>query len=525
MNFLSIAYILFMLALVCVYYAAGRLFKRGQWIVILVFSLIFYALVGSISTLGYVVATMVISYAAARVLECIDAATHAHVKTLTNRSEKKAYKQSRNLRKRVVLCVAIACMIATLCYLKYWNTLAYYLSFEKSPHSLGLLLPLGISFYTFSALSYVIDVYNQKYTPEHNIAKYACYLTYFPQLVQGPINRYDAMAPQLFAYHKASDTHFAPASLLFMYGLLKKYVIADCLVGFIATILDANPSTYAGSVVAFGILLYSAQQYGDFSGGIDMVQASSQMLGITMQPNFRQPYFSVSLADFWRRWHISLGLWMKDYIFYPFALTNCMKRLGKFLHRHTTTHLGRTVPAGIANIVVFLLVGIWHGPEIHFVWWGLYNGVVIALSDMLRPYCETLASALHINLKSHTYYVFSIVRTFIVVNIGWYFDRIVDPNLSIAALTRTVFAFNADAFASQLGGILYRNEIAFTLACIGCVLVFCTSVFSERGIDVASFICTKHVIWRYGMYLILGALVLLAIAVTKTQGGFMYANY
>ena len=133
--------------------------------------------------------------------------------------------------------------------------------------------------------------------------------------------------------------------------------------------------------------------------------------------------------------------------------------------------------------MVFLLVGIWHGPEIHFVWWGLYNGVVIALSDMLRPYCETLASTLHINRKSRSYYVFSMVRTFIVVNIGWYFDRIVDPHVSIAALTRTVFAFNANAFAGQLARILYGNRISFTLACIGCVLVFCTSVFSERGID------------------------------------------
>ena len=144
---------------------------------------------------------------------------------------------------------------------------------------------------------------------------------------------------------------------------------------------------------------------------------------------------------------------------------------------------------------------------------------------MLRPYCETLASTLHINRKSRSYYVFSMVRTFIVVNIGWYFDRIVDPHVSIAALTRTVFAFNANAFAGQLARILYGNRISFTLACIGCVLVFCTSVFSERGIDVASFICTKHVIWRYGIYLMVGILVLLAIAVTKTQGGFMYANY
>ena len=137
-----------------------------------------------------------------------------------------------------------------------------------------------------------------------------------------------------------------------------------------------------GSVVVFGILLYSAQQYGDFSGGIDMVEAASSLFGVGMAENFRRPYFSVSLADFWRRWHITLGTWMRDYVFFPFALTKPMQRLGKWASERLGEHLGRTLPACVANILVFLIVGLWHGAEPHYVAWGLYNGVVIALADL-----------------------------------------------------------------------------------------------------------------------------------------------
>ena len=128
--------------------------------------------------------------------------------------------------------------------------------------------------------------------------------------------------------------------------------------------------------------MYSFQQYADFSGGIDIVTGAAQLFGIELAPNFRQPYFSISLGDFWRRWHISLGSWMRDYVFYPFALLKPVQKLGKKISKRFGKHLGVVLPASIANILVFFLVGIWHGPEVHYILWGLYNGIVIALSDI-----------------------------------------------------------------------------------------------------------------------------------------------
>lgn len=525
MSFFSAAYLLFMLTLLGTYYAVGRLFKRGQWVVILVFSLVFYTLMGGVDTLWYVCASAGISFVAARIFFSIDKHTKAHVKTLRSREEKKAYKKHRAGVRRLVLWGSIFLLVAVLCYLKYWNTFAWYLSLEPNPRSLGLMLPLGISFYTFQALSYLIDVYNEKYEPTSNFLKYFCYITYFPQIIQGPINRFDAMKDELFGYHNASDTHFAQASLLFLYGMMKKFVMADLLVEVIARVLDNDPTQFAGSIIAFAILLYSIQQYGDFSGGIDMVEATSEMLGIHMQPNFRQPYFSVSLADFWRRWHISLGLWMKDYIFYPLALTRPMKNLGKFLTKHSTTHIGRTVPAGIANICVFLLVGIWHGPEIHFLFWGLYNGAVIALSDFSRPWREHLLEKLSINTKSVIYHAWCVLQTFIIVNIGWYFDRIYDPSASFAALFHTVTHFNAHSFPSQFMDVAVNKLSMVGLSMIACVIVIVVSVCEERGIPVKAYITSKPVWVRYIIYLVGGFLVLLGSAMSTTHGGFMYANY
>ena len=238
----------------------------------------------------------------------------------------------------------------------------------------SIVIPVGISFYTFQSVSYLIDVYNEKYESEKNFGKYLLFVSWFPQLLEGPINRYDAMKSSLFRDHGWDAQRAYESLLLILFGLFKKYAIAEQLAPLISQMFDQINVQIPGSVVTLGILLYSAQQYADFSGGIDIVIGASKLFGVYMAPNFRQPYFATSLGDFWRRWHISLGAWMRDYVFYPFALLKGMQKLGKWFtgrfHGKWGRHLGRTVPACIANIVVFLIVGIWHGAEEHYLAWG-----------------------------------------------------------------------------------------------------------------------------------------------------------
>ena len=179
------------------------------------------------------------------------------------------------------------------------------------------------------------------------------------------------------------------------------------------------------------------------SGGIDLVTGIAQLFGIRLAPNFKRPYFSVSLGDFWRRWHISLGSWMRDYVFYPFALTRPVSRMSKALKKKAGTHIARALPAALGNILVFLLVGVWHGAQMNYVLWGLYNGVILAFTALVEPVYKKMNERLPRLTASGGFHLFRILRTFLVVNIGWYFDRCVRVSDAFAMLHKTFFAFNA----------------------------------------------------------------------------------
>lgn len=313
MSLYSLGFVVFMLALLAAYYATGRLLGRGQWVVLLLGSLCYYCLAGSWQTLVYVLFCAVVTWLVPLALKHMDRLCAAERKACDDRAARKRAKARWQRRKRAVMLLGLLMAFGFLAQLKYWNVILYQLGQASSPRSLGLLLPLGISFYTFQSVSYLLDVYRGSDEAETNFLRHLLFVTYFPQMIQGPINRHAELAPQLLAYH-AWDTQRARRALpLIGYGMLKKFLMADLLVGPISRLLDApDAAAMPGSWAVLAILMYSAQQYGDFSGGIDMVEGISELLGIQMAPNFRRPYFATSLADFWRRWHISLGQWMRD---------------------------------------------------------------------------------------------------------------------------------------------------------------------------------------------------------------------
>ena len=310
------------------------------------------------------------------------------------------------------------------------------------------------------------------------------------------------------------------------YGLFKKYAIANIFTGMIAAIFDNPVRDYAGSTVLLGILLYSAQQYADFSGGVDMVLGVSELFGIQMAENFKQPYFSVSLADFWRRWHISLGKWMRDYVFYPFALTKPMKNMSKWANKNLGKHLGRVLPAALGNLLVFFVVGIWHGTQWHYVIWGLYNGAVIAFSDIMAPAYEKLITALHISVKTPLFKGFQIIRTFVIVNIGWYFDRITNVKTALYSLKKTIFDFQPELFDAEWKIVTYGYEnYAVSLTALACVVIFIVSVIEERNIDVRNALYKSPVMIRWSVYLFMIGMILVSSICVGGMGGFMYANF
>ena len=525
MQLYSLQFLIFLLVLLVCYYAVGRLHGKGQWVVLLVGSLGFY-LASGWQNLFFILLTATSTWLVGLAFGKLDAQCKQLRSQAADRAEKKALKQKFKHKKWLVLLAAMLLNFGVLAYIKYWNTLLAGFGAADSFLASQLLLPLGISFYTFQSVSYLIDTYNGKYPPEGNYAKYLLFVSFFPQLIQGPINRYDAMAVQLFEQHRFDSQNARRALLLIGFGLLKKYAIADVLISVVSNSLDYVDAGTPGSVIVFGILLYTIQQYGDFSGGIDMVRGVSQLFGIEMAQNFKQPYFSVSLADFWRRWHMTLGTWMRDYVFYPLAVRPSMLKLNKWGTAHLGKHVGRTLSACISNIIVFLLVGLWHGAETHYVLWGLYNGVIIAASDMLRPVFAWLVEKLKINTEAAWYHVFSILRTFFLVNIGRFFDRLYDPQDLLTGFYNTLFNFRADALGSYLGLHPTVNlKLCLLLAAAGCIVVFIVSVNRERDVDVIGRVLAAPVVLRYALYTLVFAMVVVSFVIAKSGGGFLYAAF
>ena len=523
MEFYSLQFLIFLILSLLFYYFAP---KKFSWCILLAVSMIFYSFFG-IKNFLFIFLVAALTFSGAILLQKFSDSYSLKKTTCSSKEEKKKIKDEYIKRKRIILAVFLILIFSILAVLKYLEPiLKGILSFtEKNKADFHILLPLGISFYTFQSVGYLIDIYNEKYQPERNFFKFLLFISWFPQIIQGPINRFNSLAPQFYERKPITSEAFGRALSLFLLGLFKKYAIANMLVDSIAQIFDTPDLTLTGSVSAFGILMYSAQQYADFSGGIDMVLAVSQLFGINMMQNFRQPYFSINLGDFWRRWHISLGAWMRDYVFYPFALLKGMQNFGKWCSKHLGKHFGRVIPAGIANILVFLIVGIWHGAEIHYLLWGLYNGIIIALSDILSPVFSKTATILHINVKTKAFHVFRIIRTFIIVNIGWYFDRIYNVKHCFSCLKNLFCNFSLSTFQTDITNIIGRFSEGMYIAAFSCVLLFIYSLLKENNIDVYSTLKRAPFIIRWGIYVFVIIIFLISFMSVTVQQGFLYANF
>ncbi len=529
MELFSLAFTIFVVLALAAYYAVGAMIGRGQWIVLLVASLAFYCIAGGVQALGFVLFSSLVTWAAARYLGSCDVRCKAERKACTDRAEKKLVKARFLRRKRVTLVAALVLCLLVLGYVKYWNVILFNFGLAQSPRSLGILLPLGISFFTFQSLGYLIDAYNGRFSPQENFAKYLLFVSWFPQLIQGPINKYEQTGEELVRSRRIQDVDCRRATLRLGYGIFKKVAIANLLFPTYDSIFSGVNVHTPGNVIVLGIVVYSVYMYADFSGGIDIVEGVSELFGIQMAQNFRQPYFSVSLSDFWRRWHMSLGAWMRDYLFYPFALLAPLQRFGKWATRHLGRHAGRTLPACIANIVVFLCVGLWHGAEWHYVLWGLYNGVIVALADLLAPAFSWCADKLHVDRGSRGFHVFAVVRTFLVVQVGRYFDCITNVTALGICLHNTLFSFNSTPLSTALAarGIQRVSTLGFPkLTILACVLVFVVSLRYEMGHDVRDDLLAARLPLRLLVYGVCLAIVTLAFPMTVTNGGgFLYANF
>lgn len=491
MNYTSLNFILFVALTVLVYFLFP--FKKQKWTVLLVASYVFYLFAGY-KYVAFILFTTVSTYLFALWINRIGVKSKETLKLnkqTWDKDKKKKFKNSIKHKKRFVMALVLVVNFGILAFLKYYNFFAGSLNDVMGMFGIGfsaptlkLFLPLGISFYTFQSMGYIVDVYREKVAPEKNIAKLALFVSFFPQIIQGPISFYDQLAHQLYEPHKFDFTRFKYGMELILWGFFKKLIIADRAVVAINTV-TADYAAYNGTTLTFTILLYALQLYADFSGGIDISRGVAQIFGIDMVDNFKRPYFAKSINDYWRRWHITLGAWLKNYLFYPLAMSNLFinaskKMKGtKFGSTKAGTHIAKVLPTSIASLIVFLVVGIWHGANWKYVAFGIWNGGIIMISILLKPVFDWVLAKLRINAQSFAYGVFQMFRTFLVVLVGYVFD--VAPNFSQAMNTFKLALVDQSLSVgwsqiSELG----LDKFDYAIIIFAMIVVFVASVIQER---------------------------------------------
>ena len=315
------------------------------------------------------------------------------------------------------------------------------------PHTLNIILPVGVSFYTFQALGYSIDVYKRKMEPTKDIVAFFAFVSFFPQLVAGPIERATNLLPQfyvkrVFDYEKAVD-----GMRQILWGLFKKIVVADNCATYVNYVFE-NTHEQNGVTLLFGAVFFAFQIYGDFSGYSDIAIGSARLFGFRLMRNFAYPYFSRDIAEFWRRWHISLTTWFRDYVYIPLGGSRVSK--AKVIRN---------------TFVVFLVSGFWHGANWTFVAWGAFHAMLflpLILSGKNRKYTDTPAQG---RILPNITEIIQIAATFALVTIGWVFFRADDISHAFGYLNRI---FNTEFLGGTYDHGAFKNN-SFLIAFMLCV--------------------------------------------------------
>lgn len=506
MAFVSGVFICFLLIVCLVYFVVP---KKMQWVILLAASYIFYAF-SSVKLLSFLMLTTIVTYYLGKYLGKINSDTNLFLKNAKKsltREEKKAYKNGQTKKKRRVLLCAVLINLGVLVFLKYFdffgsnvNSILELLRVSPRIPVLNLLLPLGISFYTLQSIGYVVDVYRGKYQPDNNLAKFALFLSYFPQIVQGPIARYEQLSHQLFETHKFEYVRATQGAQLILWGFLKKLVLADRIAIPVNQIFN-NYNEYTGIMLFLAAAGYGLQVYADFSGGMDIARGVSQILGIDMVLNFERPYFACSIAEFWRRWHITLGSWMRDYIFYPLSLSKQFSRLGKFMRKFLGNYIGKKLPTFLSMFIVFLLVGIWHGSSWKYIGYGLWNGVIIVGSILLEPVYAKAAEKLKINTQCFGWRFFQMFRTFILCSLGRFFSRGASFLVAVQMMKQTITGFNPwvlfDGSLLKLGLDVYNIIVVVIMI----IVLLVIGILQEKGIRIRETLARQSLYFRWAVYI------------------------
>ncbi|MCY1714051.1 MBOAT family O-acyltransferase [Caproiciproducens galactitolivorans] len=528
MTFNSLNFFLFFPAAAMLYFLVPQ---KYQWVFLLISSYFFY-LFANMKFGFFLISTTATTFFAAKALGAVSdyqKITLLQNKGVFSKEQAKECKAICKSRKKRIVAAVVILNFGILAFLKYFNFLsANFNFFAKSIHSsaglpvLKLILPLGISFYTFQAMGYLIDVYRGKYPPEQNPAKLALFLSFFPQIMEGPIGRYDDLAHQLYEPHEFDYDNAKYGLQLMLWGYFKKVVIAD-RAGILVNTVYSSYQSYSGFQLAITAVVYAIQIYADFSGYIDIATGAAQFMGIRLAQNFNRPYFSKTVSEFWRRWHITLGTWFKDYLFYPLSLSKAGLNLGKFGRKHFHADFAKNLPAIFGLSIVWLTTGLWHGADWHYIVYGVYYGLLIILSMLCKPVFEKINNRLNVHPEQFGWKLFRVARTFFLVCLGFILFRA--DNLPTAfGVMRSIFLMSRPAVGtSLLNGDFTKTDLLFFVLSTGILLAVS---LLQRKMNLRETLAQKSTAVRWAVYCTAAlSVVFLGVLSSNDPTQFIYFQF
>ncbi len=506
-DIVSLAYLAFLLSMVLLYYLVP---KRFQWVVLVIASLIFYILSG-VQYIVFIIASSWIAFTVAKKMSQRKQVMDIAMKEAESAKERKALKAELQRENRQRLMFALVGTLGVMVVIKYADFVISNINalLHTELALLQLVMPLGLSFYTFMLLAYLIDIYRGKYVAEGSFGRFFLFASFFPHVSQGPLARYNETAPQLREHHKFDYDNFCKAAQRILWGFFVKLVLADRIAILVNGIYDSY-ETQSFVMLIIGSLAYSIQIYADFYSSMEIAIGSAQLFGIHLQENFMRPYFSRNMPEFWRRWHISLGTWFKDYVFYPISISKRVMKFSVKIRKKYGQNVARVLAAAPPIMGVWILTGLWHGASWKFVAWGMFHGILILLSTAFSQNVQEFVVKLGLNTEATYYKILQMVKVFLLCTIGRVFFR-----ASTIGAAFTIF-WNIMTFSigsSSLGlvdftGVNLDLEDYIVLP-IAIILLLIVSILQEKYGSVRELMCKWNIGLRWLIWILLVLITLI----------------
>lgn len=506
-SFISIKFFIFISITLFMYF----LFPiKHRWLVLLGASVFFYSCTG-LEAFIFVIFTANAAYITARNIESIYIAENPNKK-----------------RAKLHLILGITATLVLLLYAKIGNSVFDAITniFSLKPIGFKEIVPLGISYYTFSVIAYMTDVYWKKERAEHNFLKFFLYMIYFPHIIQGPIPRYKRLASQLIEGHKFNYKNLCYGLQRMIWGYFKKMVIADRF-ALLTNEVFGNYSSYEGLIFLIAAACAAIELYCDFSGCMDIALGLSEIMSIHLDENFQRPFFAKSAAEFWHRWHITLGTWFKDYIYMPLVINPILAKFCQKSKKTFGSRFAKSLMSIIPLSAVWILTGLWHGTGMNYIVWGCYWGAIIIISTVFAPEFKKLTKFFRINTTSNYYKIFQMVRTSLLY-IG---SRLITApgNLKITGdiIHRIFTKFNIWILFDETLYNIGLDRKDFWIGIISIFILWKVSIMQENGIKVRDKIASYPLILRWSIYYAgILAIIIFGIYGSRHAGNtFVYMNY